>query len=69
MTDAKFEKICSLKDNNHTLLISYREQHLTGKLLDCWEDNFLVEVNGKHVLWPKDLCDTAKNDYPIPSYS
>jgi len=69
MNDKKFQKICGLKNCDHTLLISFREEHLTGKLLDCWEDNFLVEVNGKQMLWPKELCDTAETNYPTPSYS
>lgn len=69
MNDAQFQKICSLKNSDHTLLISFKENRMTGKLVDCWEDDFLVEAKGKYVLWPKDLCDSIKKDYPIPHYS
>ncbi len=69
MNEAQFQKICNLKESGHSLLISFREENLTGKLLDCWQNHFLVEVNGKYILWPKDLCDTVSKNYPIPSYS
>ena len=69
MNDTQFHKICDLRDSDHSLLISFRDLSMTGKLLDCWQDNFLVEVHGKYLLWPKELCDVVRKDYPIPTYS
>jgi hypothetical protein len=44
-------------------------EEVRGSFIGCTEDSVIIEVNGKHVLWPYDLISCRKSGYPTPSYS
>lgn len=69
MTKKEFGEVCSLQNSGASIMVSYLDFKLTGKLVGCWEDDLLLNVNGQHELWPRELCQAEKKTYPIPSYS
>ena len=69
MTGREFEKICSLQKDKLPIAIRHKEFDLRGKFVGCWEESLVIEINGQYALWPCELCESEKPDYPIPSYS
>lgn len=69
MTEKEFAEICRLGKTGPSIAITYLDFNLTGKLLGCWENNLLIEVNGQREVWPRELCESVKPGYPGPAYS
>lgn len=68
MTEKEFGEICDFGTSNPSISVTYLDFNLTGKLVGCYEDNLLIEINGQRQVWPRELCERAKPGYPGPSY-
>lgn len=69
MTDQDFKQLCSETKAGTTLSFNTGEQQVHGKFVGCEDQAVIFEVNGRSFIWPRDLLDYRKPDYPIPSYS
>jgi len=69
MTDKDYRKLCSETPLGTPLSFFTGEAEVRGKFVGCSDDSVLIEANGKTFIWPRDLIDYRKSDYPIPSYS
>ena len=69
MTEEEFRELCEEIEPGTRLTFTYRDQEVEGKFVGCAEDAVVIEANGRNFLWPKELCDWRKTDYPRPSYS
>jgi hypothetical protein len=69
MTEKTFDELCRVQDSGTSILLSYLDFQLTGKLVGCWESEVLIDINGQFELWPRELCQVEKQTYPIPSYA
>lgn len=69
MTTEEFTRLCSENSPGTPLTFDTGEAQVRGNLIGCMEDAVIIEVNGKHFVWPYDLISCQRPDYPIPSYS
>lgn len=69
MTNLEFHNLCNRTPAGTPLTFHTGTHRVRGKFVGCSEDGILIEANEKVFIWPKDLIDFGKNDYPIPSYS
>lgn len=65
----EFHKLCKTTTVGMTLTFTYGGQEIKGHFIGCGKDEVIIESNGKQFIWPRDLCDVRKSDYPRPSYS
>lgn len=69
MTDSEFAKLCRETRPGTALTFATGAGDVRGSFIGCTDDSVIIEVNGKHVLWPYDLISCRKSGYPTPSYS
>jgi len=69
MNDRQFENLCRKTPTGTPLSFGTGEVEIRGKFVGCTNDGVIIEANGRHFIWPRDLIDVGRTDYPIPSYS
>lgn len=69
MTNLEFHKLCNQTPIGTPLIFNTGEHEVHGKFVGCSEQGVLIETNEQVFIWPYDLIDYGKTDYPIPSYS
>lgn len=69
MTDKEFAEVCSINQAGLAITVGYEQINMTGKLIGCWKDYLLIDIDGIQALWPSEVCDIKKRKYHIPSYS
>lgn len=69
MTEKEFEKLCTTTQPGTPLTFSDGEKEIRGTFVGCADDAVIIEAGGHNVIWPRELCDFSKSDYPTPSYS
>lgn len=69
MTEKEFAEVCSLQQAGLAVTIGYQQFNMTGKLIGCWEEYLVIDIDEKQALWPREVCDIKQRAYHIPSYS
>ncbi|PLX74100.1 MAG: hypothetical protein C0615_09775 [Desulfuromonas sp.] len=70
MTEKEFQKLCTGTPSGTTLLFHYKGSVIRGRFVGCAEDEIVIEANGRHHVWPRELCDYEESSFPFPpSYS
>lgn len=69
MTDKEFKQLCSTTSEGATLSFNYGDTQVSGKFVGCWQEAFVIDVNGRQLIWPRELCNYRKSSPPIPTYS
>lgn len=67
MTENEFVQACSLQQTGSAVTIDYEKFNMTGKLIGCWNEYLVVDVDGKQTLWPGKLCKVQKHNYIPPA--
>lgn len=67
MTENEFLNACSLQQTGSSVTVDYEKFNMTGKLIGCWNEYLVVDVDGKQTLWPGKLCKVKKNTYRPPA--
>jgi hypothetical protein len=62
-------KLCKTTKAGTALTFTYGDQVIKGHFIGCGRDEVVIEANGKQYVWPRELCDVRKSDYPRPRYS
>lgn len=69
MTETEFVEVCNLQQAGLAVTVGYEQIDMTGKLIGCWEEYLVIDINGTQALWPSEVCDIKQRTYHIPSYS
>lgn len=69
MTIKEFQQLCNSTPVGTTLTFKYEDHEIKGHFVGCGSDEVVIESNGKPFIWPREVCDVRKSDYPTPSYS
>jgi hypothetical protein len=69
MTEKEFTQLCRTTPTGATLTFQYLDTEVRGNFIGCGEEAVIIEVNGRQVIWPREVCECRKNLYPIPTYS
>jgi len=69
MTDKQFQELCSTTEIGTSLTLDLDGKQANGKFLGCAPEGVVVEIDGRVTIWPLDLLDPRRQDYPSPSYS
>ena len=69
MTLEEFHKLCKTTTVGTNLTFSFGDQQIEGHFIGCGKAEVVIESNGKQFIWPRELCDVRKSDYPRPNYS
>ena len=69
MTLQEFHRLCKTTKIGTTLTFKYGNQEVKGHFIGCGNDEVVIEANGKQFIWPRELCEVRKTDYPRPTYS
>lgn len=69
MTTEEFTRLCSETESGTLLTFDTGSDQVRGSFIGCTEDAVIIEANGKHFIWPRDLISCRRPEYPIPSYS
>lgn len=69
MTKKEFSDVCSLQQTGSSVTIEYEKFNMTGKLIGCWKDYLVIDIDNQQTLWPSDLCEVKPRTYDTPSYS
>lgn len=69
MTIEQFQQLCKITPVGTTLTFRHDGQVVKGRFVGCGHDEIVIESDDKQIIWPRELCDVRKSDYPIPSYA
>jgi hypothetical protein len=69
MKNKDFHRLCNETPIGTTLSFNTGEHQVHGKFVGCSADGVLIEANEQVFMWPRDLIDYRKTDYPFPTYS
>jgi hypothetical protein len=65
MKEDRFRAVCeSLKEGQESF-IENRHLLYKGKVLECGEDEFVVEVFGHRATWPRNECEETRFVNPL----
>jgi len=69
MRGKEFYKFCSKTEIGTPLAMTLEGRQANGTFLGCAPDGVVVESGGQVSVWPLDLIEVRKRNYPTPSYS
>lgn len=69
MTDKEFRTLCDETETGTILSLVMGDEQARGRFVGCSEDGVMLESDGRVSIWPPDLIDYRKTEYPKPSYS